>query len=115
MNEQTQPRILLVENIHPVAKELLEAEGYKIDMLSYAPGEEELMKLLPDYCALGIRSKTEVTAKVLEKTGSCFTIGAFCIGTNQIDLSAARKKGVAVFNAISFLVSSILRTILFHW
>ncbi len=99
MKEQTQPRILLVENIHPVAKELLESEGYKVDLLTHAPGEEELMKLLPDYCALGIRSKTEVTAKVLEKTGSCFTIGAFCIGTNQIDLSAARKKGVAVFNA----------------
>jgi D-3-phosphoglycerate dehydrogenase len=99
MKEQTQPRILLVENIHLVAKELLESEGYKVDHLTYAPDEEELMKLLPDYCALGIRSKTVITPRVLEKSQSCFTIGAFCIGTNQIDLLAARKKGVAVFNA----------------
>ncbi len=99
MKDQNNSRILLVENIHPVAKEMLEAEGYKVDMLSYAPGEDELIKLLPDYCAIGIRSKTEVTAKALEHTGTCFTIGAFCIGTNQIDLQAARKKGVAVFNA----------------
>jgi D-3-phosphoglycerate dehydrogenase len=57
------------------------------------------MKLLPDYCAIGIRSKTEVSAKVLEHSGKTFTIGAFCIGTNQIDLQAARRKGIAVFNA----------------
>lgn len=99
MKEQTQSRILLVENIHPVAKEMLEQEGYKVDLLSYAPGEDELIKLLPDYCAIGIRSKTEVTPKVLEHSKSTFTIGAFCIGTNQISLESARKKGVAVFNA----------------
>lgn len=99
MKEQTQPRILLVENIHPVAKEMLEKEGYKVDLLTYAPGEDELIKLLPDYCAIGIRSKTEMTPKVLEHSKATFTIGAFCIGTNQISLESARKKGVAVFNA----------------
>ncbi len=92
-------RILLVENIHPVAKDILEGEGYKVDLISYAPSEEELITLVPKYCAIGIRSKTEVTAKVLEHCAGTFTIGAFCIGTNQIDLTAARKKGVAVFNA----------------
>lgn len=99
MNNPAQPRILLVENIHSVAKDLLEKEGYKVDLLSYAPGEDELVKLIPDYCAIGIRSKTEVTAKVLEQSKNTVTIGAFCIGTNQIDLATARKKGVAVFNA----------------
>lgn len=99
MNNQAKPRILLVENIHSVAKEILETEGYEVDLLIHAPGEDELIKLLPQYCAIGIRSKTEVTAKALEHTSNCFTIGAFCIGTNQIDLRAARKKGVAVFNA----------------
>lgn len=99
MNSQDKPSILLVENIHPVAKEFLENEGYQVDMLSYAPSEEELIKIIPKYCALGIRSKTEITAKVLEHSGNILTIGAFCIGTNQIDLQKARSRGIAVFNA----------------
>jgi D-3-phosphoglycerate dehydrogenase / 2-oxoglutarate reductase len=99
MKENNKPSILLVENIHPVAKDFLESYGYQVDMLSYAPGEEELMKLIPNYCALGIRSKTELTAKVLERADNILTVGAFCIGTNQIDLQKARKKGIAVFNA----------------
>jgi D-3-phosphoglycerate dehydrogenase len=99
MKTLEQPGILLVENIHPVAKEILEGNGYKVDMLSYAPGEAELLSLVPNYCALGIRSKTEITSRVLEKSGNLLTIGAFCIGTNQIDLQKARKCGVAVFNA----------------
>ena len=98
MNEQN-PRILLVENIHPIAKEFLEKEGYDVDLLLHSPTEDELIKLLPNYCALGIRSKTEITPKVLEASGKAVTIGCFCIGTNQVDLKAARKKGVAVFNA----------------
>src|SRR5690606_3356890 len=77
----------------------LEENGYKVDLLTYAPGEEELIKLIPSYCALGIRSKTEITAKVLANSGNVHTIGAFCIGTNQIDLQSARKEGIAVFNA----------------
>ncbi len=92
-------KILLVENIHPVAKEFLENDGFKVDLLSYSPSEEELIQLLPQYCALGIRSKTEITAKVLEHSQKLVTIGCFCIGTNQVDLNSARKKGVAVFNA----------------
>lgn len=99
MKNPVESRILLVENIHSVAKDLLEQEGFQVDLLTYAPGEEELMKLLPQYGAIGIRSKTEITAKVLEQSGSTATIGAFCIGTNQIDLDCARKKGIAVFNA----------------
>ena len=99
MKEHNKPSILLVENIHPVAKEILEGHGYHVDLLTYAPGEDELIKLLPNYCAFGIRSKTEVTAKVIEHSQNILTIGAFCIGTNQIDLLNARKKGIAVFNA----------------
>ena len=99
MNQTDKPKILLVENIHPVAKEFLETEGYEVDLLTHAPSEEELIKLIPNYCALGIRSKTEITKKVLENSGNILTIGAFCIGTNQIDLSSSRKRGIAVFNA----------------
>ncbi len=99
MKKADKPSILLVENIHPVAKEFLEHEGYQVDMLSHAPTEDELIKLIPGYCALGIRSKTEITKKVLDNCGNILTIGCFCIGTNQVDLLAARRKGVAVFNA----------------
>ncbi len=96
---QARSKILLVENIHPVAKKYLEEQGYHVDLLSYAPDEKELIALLPQYCTLGIRSKTEITAKVLEHAESILSIGAFCIGTNQIDLLSARKSGIAVFNA----------------
>lgn len=92
-------RILLVENIHPVAKEALLDEGFKVDMLSYAPSEEELLKTLPNYDVLGIRSKTEITAAVLKKNPHLTTIGCFCIGTNQVDLMTARELGIPVFNA----------------
>ncbi|WP_415063087.1 phosphoglycerate dehydrogenase [Bdellovibrio sp.] len=92
-------RILLVENIHTVAKETLLNEGFKVDLLSHAPSEEELLKLVPNYDVLGIRSKTEVTANVLKKNPHLITIGCFCIGTNQVDLLTAREMGVPVFNA----------------
>lgn len=93
------PRILLVENIHPIAKEKLESEGFQVDLLTHSPSEDELIQLLPKYGALGIRSKTEITKKVLESIEGVITIGCFCIGTNQVDLSAAKAHGVVVFNA----------------
>jgi D-3-phosphoglycerate dehydrogenase len=99
MNQLNKPRILLVENIHSIAKEMLESNGYDVDLISHAPNEQELIDLLPKYSALGIRSKTEITSKVLENCSNLLTIGAFCIGTNQIDLASARKQGIAVFNA----------------
>lgn len=92
-------KILLVESIHPVAKERLEGEGFEVDLITHAPSEAELLKLLPKYQALGIRSKTEITKKVLEESPQLWAIGAFCIGTNQIDLKAAKANGVPVFNA----------------
>jgi D-3-phosphoglycerate dehydrogenase len=92
-------KILLVENIHSIAKTRLEEEGYEVDLISYAPNEEELITLLKKYHVLGIRSKTEVTAKVIENSKHLYAIGAFCIGTNQINLSAAKNIGLPVFNA----------------
>ncbi|WP_413294968.1 phosphoglycerate dehydrogenase [Bdellovibrio sp. HCB185ZH] len=92
-------KILLTENIHAVAKERLSDEGFKVDLISHSPSEEELLKILPDYQVLGIRSKTEITKKVLEANKHLLTIGCFCIGTNQVDLPGARKWGVPVFNA----------------
>lgn len=97
---KTEPfNILLVENIHPIAKEKLEAEGFNVDLISHSPSEDELISLLSKYQALGIRSKTRITPKVLEHSEHLFAIGAFCIGTNQIDLIESKKRAVPVFNA----------------
>lgn len=91
--------VLLLENVHPVAVEIMKAEGFNVEIYSAALTEDELCKKIRNVNVLGIRSKTQVTARVLEHANRLMTIGAFCIGTNQIDLKAATKKGVAVFNA----------------
>lgn len=92
-------KILLVENIHQVAKEALQAEGFQVDLLTHSPSESELLQILPQYEAIGIRSKTQITDKVLASNPQLVTIGCFCIGTNQVDLESAKKRGVPVFNA----------------
>lgn len=92
-------KVLLLENIHPDAKNRFLEEGYDVELLKHALDEEELSKKIRGVHILGIRSKTNVTAKVLENANRLMAIGAFCIGTNQIDLSACLQKGVAVFNA----------------
>ena len=91
--------VLLLENVHPVAIELMKAEGFNVEIYSAGLDENELCEKIKNISVLGIRSKTQVTAKVLDNANRLMAIGAFCIGTNQIDLKAATKKGVAVFNA----------------
>ncbi|WP_104523437.1 phosphoglycerate dehydrogenase [Blastococcus atacamensis] len=93
------PRALLLENIDPVAVELLSAAGYEVESVRGALDETDLIEALEGVQVLGIRSKTRVTAKVLENRPGLDAVGAFCIGTNQIDLAAATAAGVAVFNA----------------
>lgn len=91
--------ILLVESIHPLAREALVQAGHRVELLSFSPDEAELIKLLKDRTVLGLRSKTRVTRKVLEASPHVDAIGCFCIGTDQVDLAAARKQGIPVFNA----------------
>jgi D-3-phosphoglycerate dehydrogenase / 2-oxoglutarate reductase len=91
--------VLLLENVHPVAVALLKAEGFNVETYHAALTEDELCEKIKNVSVLGIRSKTQVTAKVLENANRLMAIGAFCIGTNQIDLKTATKKGIAVFNA----------------
>lgn len=91
--------VLLVENIHPHAVELFSAEGYQVETVTGSLDEDELCERIKNVSILGIRSKTQLTAKVLENANKLIAVGAFCIGTNQIDLEACLKKGVAVFNA----------------
>jgi D-3-phosphoglycerate dehydrogenase len=92
-------RALLLENIHPAGEEILRSAGFQIETLNRALDEDELVERIAGVTLLGIRSKTHVTRRVLEAADDLIAIGAFCIGTNQIDLAAASTRGVSVFNA----------------
>ncbi len=92
-------KVLLVENIHTVAKEKLESEGFIVDILPHSPDEPELIRILKDYDVLGVRSKTNIGVQSIEASKHLLTIGCFCIGTNQVDLNSANKFGIPVFNA----------------
>ena len=92
--------ILFLENISDVAVKYFTAAGYSnVKKIGGALSEEQLMKEIKDVHLLGIRSKTQVTAKVLAAAEKLQAIGCFCIGVNQVDLKTATKKGIAVFNA----------------
>lgn len=92
-------KALLLESIHPFGKESLEAIGVDVTTYSGALDEDELIAALDGVHVLGIRSKTNVTQRVIENAPELKTIGAFCIGTNQIDLAASAAAGIAAFNA----------------
>ncbi|MDX2194884.1 MAG: phosphoglycerate dehydrogenase [Cytophagales bacterium] len=91
--------VLLLENIHPEAVKIFKEEGFNIEIVKGALDEDELCEKIKEVSILGIRSKTMVTSKVLDHAHKLISVGAFCIGTNQIDLKACMKKGIAVFNA----------------
>lgn len=92
-------RALLLENLHPLATTILRADGTDVVARSGALDEDELIASLDGVQLLGIRSKTQVTERVIAEAPDLQAIGAYCIGTNQIDLRAASQRGVAVFNA----------------
>lgn len=92
--------ILFLENISDTAVKHFTSNGYSsIKKLSSALSEEQLLTEIKNVHLLGIRSKTKISQKVLNAAEKLQAIGCFCIGTNQVDLKAATKKGVAVFNA----------------
>ncbi len=92
-------KVLLLENIHPDAVALFKKEGYSVETCPKSLDEEELCRKIKEVSILGIRSKTEITPKVIEAAHKLLVIGEFCIGTNQINLQACTKRGIAVFNA----------------
>ncbi len=92
-------RVLLLENIHTSASELLQAEGFAVERVNKALKPDELRAHLKGVHLVGIRSKTNVVESVLADAPDLLAIGAFCIGTNQINLAAANVNGIPVFNA----------------
>ena len=92
-------KILLLENVHPAAFDNLSEDGFSVELVKNSLSEEELIEKIKGVHVLGIRSKTQVTNKVLEAANKLLVVGAFCIGTTQIDLENCRRNGVVVFNA----------------
>ena len=99
MIDDGKTRALLLENIHPEAVTRLESEGYIVETARGALDEDELIERIEGVSLLGIRSKTQVSARVLRAADKLAVVGAFCIGTDQVDLTAAAGEGIAVFNA----------------
>ena len=92
-------QILLLENIHSNVAERFRRAQWKVDTHREALEGEELEKKIASYSILGIRSRTKIHEKTIEKANGLLAIGAFCIGTDQVDLVAAQKKGIPIFNA----------------
>ncbi|WP_417666917.1 phosphoglycerate dehydrogenase [Pseudidiomarina sp.] len=109
MNDVTAPQvslakeriqILLLEGVHDSAIEVLKQHGYtNIRALKTSLNEDELCEAIKDVHFIGIRSRTQLTPKVFAAAEKLAAVGCFCIGTNQVDLEAARDHGVVVFNA----------------
>lgn len=92
-------KVLLFENIHETARAIFRSEGLDLEVLSGSMSEAELIKKIADVHLVGIRSKTNLTEPVLEAARRLLGIGCFCIGTNQVDLDGAHRRGIPVFNA----------------
>ncbi|KAG5421300.1 SER33 [Candida metapsilosis] len=92
-------KILLLENVNQTAINIFKGQGYQVEFYKSSLPEEELLEKIKDVHAIGIRSKTKLTEKVLKHAKNLVVIGCFCIGTNQVDLDFAAKSGVAVFNS----------------
>ncbi len=93
-------KILLLEGLHQSTLETLHANGYEnIESLKTSLSEQDLIEKIKDVHFIGIRSRTQLTEKVIAAANKLVAVGCFCIGTNQVDLSATQKRGIPVFNA----------------
>ena len=95
----TMSRVLLLENIHKHAEELLVGEGFEVNRISGSLTEDQLCEILVEYEFVGIRSATSLTERVLRTNPHLRGVGCFCIGTNQVDLDVAKRLGIPVFNS----------------
>ncbi|KAK9325058.1 hypothetical protein V1517DRAFT_315278 [Lipomyces orientalis] len=92
-------KILLLENVNQTAVSILTEQGYQVEFHKTSLSEDELIEKIRDVHAIGIRSKTKLTAKVLAEARNLVVVGCFCIGVNQVDIEYAAKHGIAVFNS----------------
>jgi D-3-phosphoglycerate dehydrogenase len=98
-SKNTRTKVLLLENVHPVARAAFEREGFDIEVVTGSLSESDLKAKIKGVNVLGIRSKTQITSEVVKSADKLWSIGAFCIGTNQIDLEYTNQSGLPVFNA----------------
>ena len=105
-------KVLLLENVHAVAAEAFRRAGVEVDLRPGSLSENELVDAVAGVSLLGIRSNTTVTARVLEAGTDLLAVGCFCIGTNQVDLDDAARRGVAVFNAPFSNTRSVVELVL---
>ncbi|GAD95812.1 D-3-phosphoglycerate dehydrogenase [Paecilomyces variotii No. 5] len=92
-------KILLLENVNATGREILSKQGYQVEFLKSSLPEDQLIEKIRDVHVIGIRSKTKLTARVLQEAKNLIVVGCFCIGTNQVDLQYAAQHGIAVFNS----------------
>ncbi|EHK15139.1 uncharacterized protein TRIVIDRAFT_83610 [Trichoderma virens Gv29-8] len=92
-------RILLLENVNQTGRDILTSQGYQVEALKTSLPEDQLIEKIRDVHVIGIRSKTKLSEKVLSEAKNLLVIGCFCIGTNQVDLTYAAHRGIAVFNS----------------
>ncbi|KAF1998855.1 hypothetical protein P154DRAFT_523687 [Amniculicola lignicola CBS 123094] len=92
-------KVLLLENVNATGVDILKEQGYQVEALKSSLPEDQLIEKIRDVQVIGIRSKTKLTARVLQEAKNLIVIGCFCIGTNQVDLQFAAQQGIAVFNS----------------
>ena len=92
-------RFVLLEGIHPAAREQLERDGFTVEQIDGSLSEAALAEAVRDAHVIGIRSKTQIDATVLAHAQKLLAIGCFCIGTNQVDLASAAARGIPVYNS----------------
>lgn len=98
--EKEKVKVLLLEGVHQKSIDAFNDDGYtQVDYYTHALPEEELLKIIPEYHFIGIRSRTQLNEKVLKKAKKLIAVGCFCIGTNQVDLEVAKSLGIPVFNS----------------
>ena len=97
-NQTSKPHVALFEAVHPVAASILQEHGFRVDSLKHSPSAQELAELAQSSTLIGVRSKTKISAQLLSGSTALAAIGCFCIGTDQVDTSAAAL-GIPIFNA----------------
>ena len=105
-------KVLLLEKLDKSAYNIFLNEGYDVESYNGSFNEDELIKKIKDVSILGIRSKSNITKKVIKSANRLLSIGAFCIGTNQIDLVECAKHGITVFNAPYSNTRSVVEIVL---